>query len=755
MLVIIEAINTPTGTWHYGGTIAYLDIYSSAQFDTFDGQAILPGHLAKLDAYLRVNCEIQAGNVLYIPAVQIDSTLDSPTNTAARYIAVIRDYRGVIRVMGWPGNLSSWSLTNVASQRWEDIINRNSAQSLSNPAPTYLNQTQIQALIDSALGARNFASNNVLGVTYLDKAPTIPNTPIAVSINSDLLTPPITSFASSDYVSLNAAVAAIGSTPGALLIEAASFPSGNSCTVPSTLVIDWGDVGTLLIAAAQVVTFESDGSAWPIRQLFFGTGTIDFTGNDLLPKGYLQWFGVTGDGTTDDTAAFQAAITAFNTVHIQPTSGMLIRLTGTVTWSLKRGLMLVSGIDAQNDPSLAPRLIWDAAGGGVMFDLAQCQYCHIEGFNFTLGSGAEIDSFIVIDGDPTSQISTGNVVRYNTISAGNQANAACRVISISPTATQNNEDIEVSHNVIYGSNGTGAAALGVGIYNGSNPNAKHQRFYFNDILNCAIAVHSLNGSFDLNHLGGGHNGVDIKIDNRTEPISISFIETENSIQGAHVAAAGQPLSFANCRFSNFVQGANAWLALDGPVTLTNSRFEADPPVGQKLIGDLGTGNLQLISIQNLYSAAFTTSMAEVGFDVFAALVGVNDSRFVVSIGDFGISNAPSSPMFILGGFGGLGPKFLALDGTLALAGTATAGGTTGNRIINKPAGSVNFAAGAAALTVTNNMVTATSVVICMIQTNDTTAEIKNVVPGSGSFVINMVAAVTAETKVGFVVLGMY
>lgn len=83
--------------------------------------------------------------------------------------------------------------------------------------------------------------------------------------------------------------------------------------------------------------------------------------------------------------------------------------------------------------------------------------------------------------------------------------------------------------------------------------------------------------------------------------------------------------------------------------------------------------------------------------------------------------------------------------------TMTAGGTTGNQTINKPAGSVNIAAAGTTVTVTNSFVTASSIIHCVVMTNDTTALIKNVVPSSGSFVITMNAAVTAETKIGFIV----
>lgn len=84
--------------------------------------------------------------------------------------------------------------------------------------------------------------------------------------------------------------------------------------------------------------------------------------------------------------------------------------------------------------------------------------------------------------------------------------------------------------------------------------------------------------------------------------------------------------------------------------------------------------------------------------------------------------------------------------------TVTAGGTTGDRTINKPTGTVNIAAAGTTVTVTNSWCTTSSIVFAVVRTNDTTALIKNVVPGSGSFVINMNAAVTAETSIGFLVI---
>jgi len=91
-------------------------------------------------------------------------------------------------------------------------------------------------------------------------------------------------------------------------------------------------------------------------------------------------------------------------------------------------------------------------------------------------------------------------------------------------------------------------------------------------------------------------------------------------------------------------------------------------------------------------------------------------------------------------------------GGLTLTATNTPAGTTGNQTINRPSGTVNIAAAGTTITVTNSLVTTSSIVFATIRTNDATAVIKNVVPAAGSFTINLNAAATAETSIGFFVI---
>ena len=95
-------------------------------------------------------------------------------------------------------------------------------------------------------------------------------------------------------------------------------------------------------------------------------------------------------------------------------------------------------------------------------------------------------------------------------------------------------------------------------------------------------------------------------------------------------------------------------------------------------------------------------------------------------------------------------------GDIILDRTLTPATETGAKIINKLAGTVRFAAAATTLVVTNSFVDKNSIIFGVIQTNDATAIIKNIVPGTGTaegtFTIRLNAAATAETVVAWFVL---
>jgi hypothetical protein len=78
--------------------------------------------------------------------------------------------------------------------------------------------------------------------------------------------------------------------------------------------------------------------------------------------------------------------------------------------------------------------------------------------------------------------------------------------------------------------------------------------------------------------------------------------------------------------------------------------------------------------------------------------------------------------------------------------------TTGSRTVNLPNGRNAFAAGTASITITNLLVTSTSRVFVVLQTNDATAILKSVVPGAGNFVVTLNGNATGITKFGWMVV---
>jgi hypothetical protein len=90
--------------------------------------------------------------------------------------------------------------------------------------------------------------------------------------------------------------------------------------------------------------------------------------------------------------------------------------------------------------------------------------------------------------------------------------------------------------------------------------------------------------------------------------------------------------------------------------------------------------------------------------------------------------------------------------TFALDKTITAPATVGAQTIDKHAGSVNFAAAATSLVVTNNKVTTNSLIFASIATNDATARYVWHSKVAGSFTLRLDPAPTGETRVDFLVV---
>lgn len=192
-------------------------------------------------------------------------------------------------------------------------------------------------------------------------------------------------------------------------------------------------------------------------------------------------------------------------------------------------------------------------------------------------------------------------------------------------------------------------------------------------------------------------------------------------------------------------GSGATTALDN---LTTTAINASLIPDSALAHDLGASGAEWASVYvntiyasgNCGAAIFDVENGTIFDPAGVESISTSDRLLVSSIGDEMLDWGTNSDTIEI-----LVNRFLVPT-------TVTAGGTTGDQTINKMSGTVNFAATATTITVTNSKVSSTSLVFAVVRTNDATATIKNVVPSNGSFIIRLTAAATAETSVGFFIV---
>lgn len=82
--------------------------------------------------------------------------------------------------------------------------------------------------------------------------------------------------------------------------------SAVSLTIPATMTVDFPAGSILSQAMATTATFNGEVRG-TLSQHFAGSGTIVFTASSHVSEVYPEWWGAIGDGSTDDSAAINAA----------------------------------------------------------------------------------------------------------------------------------------------------------------------------------------------------------------------------------------------------------------------------------------------------------------------------------------------------------------------------------------------------------------------------------------------------------------
>lgn len=112
-----------------------------------------------------------------------------------------------------------------------------------------------------------------------------------------------------DHEEIEAADAEAASAGSWLFMPPGLFRISDSMEFTSNV---WFAEGAILsIDVGDTVTFGANSKLEAgLYQIFSGAGSVSFNRGSLLETVYPQWWGATGDGVTDDTAAIQAAVTA-------------------------------------------------------------------------------------------------------------------------------------------------------------------------------------------------------------------------------------------------------------------------------------------------------------------------------------------------------------------------------------------------------------------------------------------------------------
>jgi hypothetical protein len=163
--------------------------------------------------------------------------------------------------------------------------------------------------------------------------------------------------------------------------------------------------------------------------------------------------GVDCTGTVDSTAVLQAAVNAMpDTGTIYFPIGCKVKL-GTGISSGQCGITITSrvGVQFRSDVlignfggGLTPTFYW-YGNGGTVFCVNSTDHPRFIGLGFQVAGGGNMDSCITFDGNPSGHIGTNGMVDYVVCNNGSNVNPNFVGISISPTATSNHENYEISH----------------------------------------------------------------------------------------------------------------------------------------------------------------------------------------------------------------------------------------------------------------------------------------------------------------------
>jgi hypothetical protein len=202
------------------------------------------------------------------------------------------------------------------------------------------------------------------------------------------------------YASFAAAITALGRATKTLVIPSSQTVAAK-VTVPENVSLRFTGAGMLNISSTYTVTINGNLSA-PVKQIFSGAGTVAFAPNTPITAFYPQWWGVVGNGSTDDTAAMQAALNAMQSdFRMVLTPGLKVKNTGLSIAGLYNFCM--EGLAGAGEAVMnLPQFLYAGSDDGVHLTIAHCRGCKFKAFQMkdwsrSLGHGADVSVWLTQD----------------------------------------------------------------------------------------------------------------------------------------------------------------------------------------------------------------------------------------------------------------------------------------------------------------------------------------------------------------------
>jgi hypothetical protein len=541
------------------------------------------------------------------------------------------------------------------------------------------------------------------------------------------------------FGSLATAIAAIGANASELLISNTQILTGN-VAIPANITIEIQKGGGINLSGFKLTI---DGTFKAGRyQVFSGRGIVNF-GSGAVDAQFPEWDGATSNNTNSDATTKAFALQYARALPISLGAGTYlldsIAATGTIpliiTGQLQRGISKI-----QLTPS---------AKIGISIGMRSAVYRSILK-DFTLLGTSHNAGGLILGGFAAMKIAAW--VKLENLEIRNFTGAGAYGICL-----QSVQELQV-HNCILQNN-------------------------YNNVYRPASG-YCTSTLFDGkdSHIGYATNrGVDIEALNADVTFRDVIIE-RNTKEGIYCKGVSGSIFISGCFFeANNTGGGTGSISIHGdpkhkPTVkiVGNVLYELAGPVASIFMSQIASG---LVS-QNTIAAhglkmgqgvncVFRDNAGINGQSMLAAYTRMRDSSALITAEDIDLNGS----YFHVGDInfrnkviinpiseGGIGDSLISIkNGVLKRVfrpvnfPEITPNGKTGNQTINKATGTVNMPASGTSITVTNNLVTASSIVTAVIRSNDTTAYIKNVAVFPGRFVINLGAAATAETSIGFVV----